>query len=105
MAETIALMIASLRVGGFAFVEIPAEGLTLRTRIEPRFRAYRCLRLLGIRPDWLHRHGLSGISMLSASEAWTRSAFASAGAEVEAVIESDSSGNYRNLRYVARRAQ
>jgi SAM-dependent methyltransferase len=105
MAETIALMVASLRVGGFAFVEIPAEGLTFRTLIEPRFRAYRFLRRLGVKPDWLHRHGLSGISMQSASEGWTRSAFQSAGAEVEAVIESGGSGNYRNLRYFARRTQ
>lgn len=103
MAETIQLMVASVKPGGYVFIEIPAEGLTLRARIEPKFRAYRVLRRLGVSPAWLHKRGLSGISMRTASEEWVRATLSTAGAEVESVLDSGSFGNYRNLRYIARR--
>jgi SAM-dependent methyltransferase len=97
-------MVACLRVGGHAVVEVPDRPLTRKARSQPRYHAYRALRLVGVRPAWLHSHGLSGISMVTLPQALVRRTLEEAGATVEAVSDVRPGDGYRYLRYRARRA-
>jgi SAM-dependent methyltransferase len=95
-------MIGSLRIGGHLVVEIPMRPLTLRARLQPRYRAYRVGRLLGLSPARMHRHGLSGISMLCLPAAVVTSTLESSGGEVLSVRTwRDDAHEY--ARYVVRR--
>lgn len=97
-------MVACLRVGGHAVVEVPDRPLTRKARSQPRYHAYRALRRVGVRPAWLHAHGLSGISMVTLPQAVVRRTLEDAGASVEAVSDVRPGDGYRYLRYRARRA-
>lgn len=95
-------MVQALRPGGLICVEIPASALTVKTRLQPHFQAYRLLRHLGLPASTLQARGLSGISMLWCSEEHVRGVLESAGAEVVNVVERPGRG-YRFLRYIGRR--
>ena len=95
-------MVRALRPGGWLFVEIPASPSTLKTRLQPHFRAYRLLRHLGVPASTLQSRGLSGISMLWLSEQQVRDVLEAAGAEVVSIVERPGRG-YRFLRYTGRR--
>ena len=97
-------MVAALRIGGCLVVEVPDRALTARARLQPRYWAYRAARLIGVAPATLHRHGLSGISMLCLPQALVTKTLESVGAEVVA-IRTWSDGAHEYARYVARRTR
>ena len=97
-------MTASLRVGGRLVVEVPDLALTARARLQPRYRAYQVLRMAGVPTGWLHRHGLSGISMVTVEVAAVRSTLQHCGATVELSSVVRPGGGHRYVRYVARRS-
>jgi 2-polyprenyl-3-methyl-5-hydroxy-6-metoxy-1,4-benzoquinol methylase len=97
-------MVASLRIGGCLVVEVPDRALTVRARLQPRYRAYRAARMIGVAPATLHRHGLSGISMLCLPQTLVTTTLESVGAEVVA-IRTWSDGAHEYARYVARRTR
>lgn len=101
----LATMVACLRVGGHAVVEIPERPLTWRARAQPRYQAYRALRRAGVGSTWLHAHGLSGISMVTLTEAEVRRTLERVGAEVRQVAAVRPGESYRYLRYLARRVR
>lgn len=70
VAGAVEAMMRGLKVGGFLVIEIPLRPHTLRYRVQPRLQLYRVLRRAGVRPTWLHAHGLSGISMLCIPSSW-----------------------------------
>ena len=98
-------MVACLAVGGRVVAEVPDRGLTLRARLQPRYHAYRALRLVGVAPPWLHGHGLSGISMVSVDSEVVRSTLQRAGASVEQARVVRPGDGHRYVRYVARRSR
>jgi SAM-dependent methyltransferase len=85
-------MVACLRVGGYLVVEVPDRPMSLKARLQPRFRAYQVLRALGLDPAVLHRRGLSGISMQCLPADL-----------VQHALQSD--GAHRYVRYLARRTR
>ena len=98
-------MTASLRVGGRVVVEVPDRALTTRARLQPRYRAYRALRLAGVSTGWLHRRGLSGISMVTVGQAALRSTLERCGATVETSSVVRPGDGHRYVRYLARRVR
>lgn len=98
-------MVAALTIGGRVVLEVPDRALTARAALQPRYHAYRALRLAGVSPRWLHRHGLSGISMVTVSSEQVRSALEQAGATVEVARVVRPGDGHRYVRYVARRVR
>jgi SAM-dependent methyltransferase len=96
-------MVACLRHGGVLVVEVPEQALTWRARLQPRFRAYRALRAVGLPPARLHRWGLSGISMLTVDRSAVTVALERAGAHVLQMTATELAQDYRYVRYLARR--
>jgi 2-polyprenyl-3-methyl-5-hydroxy-6-metoxy-1,4-benzoquinol methylase len=100
VASAIVTMVGALHPGGHLVVEIPDRAMTMRSRVQPRWQAYRLLRSIGISPQRLHRSGLSGISMLTLSERDARALITEAGARVVDVTRWSDSG-HRYVRYFA----
>jgi SAM-dependent methyltransferase len=103
VATALSSLVSSVKVGGHLVLEIPDRAMTIKARVQPRFHAYRLLRMLGLGPQTLHRHGLSGISMLCLSQAQVTSELARQGAEVIDAPTVRTDGAHRYVRYVARR--
>lgn len=102
VAEALQQMTHALRPGGHLVAELPLRPLSLRYRMQPRLQAYRVARRLGGSPAWLHRHGLSGISMLCAPVAWVTGVLEAAGADLLRVDERVGTSHVQ-AHYVARR--
>ncbi|GAC1326294.1 MAG: hypothetical protein NVSMB13_10960 [Mycobacteriales bacterium] len=95
-------MVAALRPGGTIVVEIPSQPLLWRARLQPRFRAYRALRRLGVPARVLQARGLSGISMLAIPVVDVRLMLGLAGATGIEVAE-HADPDYVYARYAGRR--
>jgi SAM-dependent methyltransferase len=95
-------MVASLAVGGYLVVEVPDRAVSVKAMVQPRFRAYRAMRLAGLSPATLHRLGLSGISMLTMPQGLVRQVLRTSGARLLASMEHSDRG-HRYVRYVAQR--
>jgi len=98
-------IVGCLRVGGWAVVEIPDTALTWRARIQPRFRAYRALRRVGVDPAALHRHGLSGISMVAVGQTVVARTLEGAGGRLDSAEVVRPGDGYQYVRYRARRVR
>ncbi len=100
--NAIGIIASSLAAGAPAVIELPESAHQLRARLQPRFQLYRVLRSLGVRPERLHRTGLSGISMLAVPAKRAEIMFANHGLRVvERVIRPDHDYDY--VRWVVRR--
>jgi SAM-dependent methyltransferase len=97
-------MMVWLREGGHLVVEVPDRALTLKARLQPRYRAYRLARALGAPPEWLHARGFSGISMLTLDAEDVRRALALGGGVVVSRDAGREGDGHAYRRYVARRA-
>lgn len=98
----IRLIAASLRPGGVAVIELPERALLLRARLQPRLRVYSLLRGLGVSARRLHRHGFSGISMLTVTRNAASLTFKGAGLTVvDSVDRLDPDYNY--VQWVVRK--
>jgi SAM-dependent methyltransferase len=103
VATALSSIVTCVTVGGYLVLELPEHPVTTKARLQPRFHAYRVLRALGMKPATLHRHGLSGISMLCLSRAQVTFELALHGAETIGVPRVRSDGAHSYVRYVARR--
>ena len=97
-------MVGCLHVGGLLVIEVPDLALTVRARVQPRFRVYQALRSLGFSPGTLSRHGLSGISMCCLSEDVVRHELGWLGVQTLSVSRRQDEG-HRYARYVGRRVR
>lgn len=102
VADAVALIAQSLRPGGVGVLEIPERALLFRAKVQPRFRLYTALRMLGFSPGKLHQLGYSGISMLTIDGVTARAMFERCGLTVvDQVARPDRDYNY--IRWVVRR--
>jgi SAM-dependent methyltransferase len=102
VAEALRKMAASLRTGGYLFVDLPSRPHNLQARVQPRLQLYRLLRKLGISPRRLHARGLSGISMLCVPADWIVESLKAAGLAVREVTEKRHS-THQQVNYLAQK--
>jgi SAM-dependent methyltransferase len=90
-----------VRRDGWLVVEIPHRASTVGARVQPRYRLYRLLRGIGVSPTLLGKTGLSGISMLTLSEAVVTRTLTDAGMRVVFVDPIQRDDDYSYNRYYA----
>lgn len=77
----------SWRPRGNMIIEIPSRAHTLRCRAQPRYRAYRVLRRVGVSPKRLRSLGFSGIKMLCLPSDWVVGVLERSGVQLHEISE------------------
>lgn len=102
VAEALQLITASIRPGGYLYVEIPVRAINLRSALQIRSRLHRVARRFGVSAEWLIKHNFTGISMLSARPDWVEGVLTRAGCTLQNRYEYQM-GSHVEAIYLAQR--